>query len=141
MAQDTAALWMCFEMIQAQELVPGSRGMLPCKVGLSHMYTAAPTPDSDENHVFWALCKKLRKRLTISTPENILYSIGTKRVQPLSQTETASSEKMCPLPLPVLPLLPPLTLTLAEGICLCQNRVCTIRIIQIWSLSSPGRTN
>ena len=139
---------MCFEMIQAQELVLGSRRILHCKVGLSQMYnvchgTAAPTPDSDENHVFSVLCKQLRKRLTISTPENITYSISINKLQPLSQSETACSEKMCPLPLPVFLLLPPLTLGLAsaEGICLCQNRVCSIRIIQIWFLSSPGKRN
>lgn len=45
---------MCFEMIQAWDLVVGSGGIFHCKVGLSQMYnvdhsTAASTPDSDEN--------------------------------------------------------------------------------------------
>jgi len=139
---------MYFEMIQAQELVLGSRGNLHCKVGLSQVYnacrgTAAPTPDSEENCGFGALCKQLKKRLTVSTPENITYSIGINKVQPISQSETACSEKMCPLALPVLLLLPPLTLglTSTEGILLCQSRVCSIRVTLIQSLSSPGRRN
>lgn len=67
LAQDTAAPYMCFEMIRAQELVLGSRGVLPCRVGLSPMYnachgTAAPTPDSGENHGFWGTVQTVKER-------------------------------------------------------------------------------
>lgn len=135
---------MCLGKIQAQELVLGSRGSLHCKMGLSNTYKLVM--GQHQQHLilrrimFFLAMVQIVKEKTISTPENMICSISINKLQPLSQSETAFSEEMCPLPLPVPLLLPPLTpgLTSAEGIGLCQNRAC-IKIIQIWSLSSPGR--
>lgn len=36
---------------------------------------------------------QLRKRLTISTPRNLIYSISINKLQPLAQSESACREK------------------------------------------------
>lgn len=60
--------------------------------------------------VFLGTVRTVKENLTISISKKVTYSIGVNKLQALSQSETAHSEKMCPLPLPVLLLLPPLTL-------------------------------